>query len=170
MVDGLAHVFSLYPIIVYEVDNGLHIYGRLIGRGFNYIWLRVEVAVVFRINKRYATGCILSVLECLDVGNATAVTPQTAYSKHALIEHCIEVSTKQTAMINHIVGDAIEVGGLSNGEIAIAGCAAVVLPAYHMQIYLASIRIAAVVLSHASHQAVEAMPVMYLCHCHKMYG
>ena len=103
MRHALAYILSLEVAMVNKVYHPLNINRRFIGRSLQHVRLMVEVAVTFRIYKRYATTGILTILQRLDMRDATAMTTQAAHGKHTLVEHTVEFLAKQFSMKNHIV-------------------------------------------------------------------
>lgn len=99
----MAYLRRLHGEMLHEVDNLLNINRRLVGRGLQYVWLTVEVAILLTIYERYATGGVLTILERLDDGDTRAVTAKRPDGKLTLVEDTVELFAKQLSMEYHPV-------------------------------------------------------------------
>ena len=94
MLHGLTDLSRIEVVSIDKINYLLYVYRSFIRDSLNNIWLMVEIAILLTIYKRYATGGIFTVLQCLDNSNSTAMTSQTANSEAALIKDFIKLFSK----------------------------------------------------------------------------
>ena len=98
MLYGLANIFRLHSKSVYEVDDTPNVDGRFICRGLHDVRLSIEVGVLLTIYKRYASAGIFTVLQCLDLADATAMSSKASHGKGTLGEHLVQILAKELSM------------------------------------------------------------------------
>ena len=168
MFHGPSDVSGIDVTSVNIINYLFYIDWRFIGWSFDDIWHILEVGVILRVDKRYAPCGIFTVFQCFYLSYAAPVATKTAYGKHALVEHLVELIAKKFSVIYDIFLYAIFSCHLLDRKITITCGSTIVFPTDNMKIHLSAIRIAFVILSKARNKSVETMPIMNFRYGNKM--
>lgn len=166
----LADVLRLKVVGVYEVQHALHVNRCLVGRDFHDVRFILKVSVYFRIDERYSTSSILTVLQRLDDGDAAAMAGQAANGKATLVENIVEGLPKQLAVEDDVilyailVDDSLETGMKLTRPVTRVG----VYTADNVEVNLSRAGRPSVVLADACYQPVVAVPQVYLGHAYQV--